>query len=138
MTLLHHSRRSLSGWNPVGGTVASDSGVGDSDLVIIEDTCEAHGARFEGKMVRTFGALGSFSFYFSHHISTIEGGIVVTDDPALADLARMLRAHGWTRDVNRDGVADRLRACTRKADERHDRRVGAHASRSAREAAPSG
>jgi CDP-4-dehydro-6-deoxyglucose reductase, E1 len=71
------------------------------DLVIVEDTCEAHGARFEGKMVGTFGAMGSFSFYFSHHISTIEGGIVVTDDTALADLARMLRAHGWTRDVKR-------------------------------------
>jgi CDP-4-dehydro-6-deoxyglucose reductase, E1 len=71
------------------------------DLVIVEDTCEAHGAKFEGKMVGTFGAMGSFSFYFSHHISTIEGGMVVTDDPALADLARMLRAHGWTRDVKR-------------------------------------
>jgi CDP-4-dehydro-6-deoxyglucose reductase, E1 len=71
------------------------------DLVIVEDTCEAHGAKFEGKMVGTFGSMGSFSFYFSHHISTIEGGMVVTDDPALADLARMLRAHGWTRDVKR-------------------------------------
>jgi CDP-6-deoxy-D-xylo-4-hexulose-3-dehydrase len=71
------------------------------DLVIVEDTCEAHGARFEGKMVGTFGAMGTFSFYFSHHISTIEGGMLVTDDPTLADLARMLRAHGWTRDVKR-------------------------------------
>jgi CDP-6-deoxy-D-xylo-4-hexulose-3-dehydrase len=71
------------------------------DLVIVEDACEAHGARFEGKMVGTFGAMGTFSFYFSHHISTIEGGMVVTDDPALADLARILRAHGWTRDVRR-------------------------------------
>jgi CDP-6-deoxy-D-xylo-4-hexulose-3-dehydrase len=71
------------------------------DLVIVEDTCEAHGAKFEGKMVGTFGAFGTFSFYFSHHISTIEGGMVVTDDPALADLARMLRAHGWTRDVKK-------------------------------------
>jgi CDP-6-deoxy-D-xylo-4-hexulose-3-dehydrase len=69
------------------------------DLVIVEDACEAHGARFEGKPVGTFGAMGTFSFYFSHHISTIEGGMLVTDDPALADLARMLRAHGWTRDV---------------------------------------
>src|SRR5438067_42318 len=47
------------------------------------------------------GAMGTFSFYFSHHISTIEGGMVVTDDPTLADLARMLRAHGWIRDVKR-------------------------------------
>jgi CDP-6-deoxy-D-xylo-4-hexulose-3-dehydrase len=71
------------------------------DLVMIEDTCEAHGARFEGRMAGSFGAMGTFSFYFSHHISTIEGGMVVTDDPAVADLARMLRAHGWTRDLKR-------------------------------------
>jgi CDP-6-deoxy-D-xylo-4-hexulose-3-dehydrase len=71
------------------------------DLAIVEDTCEAHGSKFEGKMAGTFGAFGTFSFYFSHHISTIEGGMVVTDDPALADLARMLRAHGWTRDVKK-------------------------------------
>jgi CDP-6-deoxy-D-xylo-4-hexulose-3-dehydrase len=76
-------------------------------LVMIEDSCEAHGARFEGKAVGTFGAMGMFSFYFSHHISTIEGGMVVTDDGALADLARMLRAHGWIRDVKkRPTVAD--------------------------------
>jgi CDP-4-dehydro-6-deoxyglucose reductase, E1 len=71
------------------------------DLVMVEDTCEAHGARFEGKLVGTFGAMGTFSFYFSHHISTIEGGMLVTDDTGLADLARMLRAHGWTRDVKK-------------------------------------
>jgi CDP-6-deoxy-D-xylo-4-hexulose-3-dehydrase len=71
------------------------------DLVMVEDTCEAHGARFEGKFAGTFGAMGTFSFYFSHHISTIEGGMLVTDDPGLADLARMLRAHGWTRDVKK-------------------------------------
>ena len=45
--------------------------------------------------------MGTFSFYFSHHISTIEGGMLVTDDPVLADLARTLRAHGWIRDVKR-------------------------------------
>jgi CDP-6-deoxy-D-xylo-4-hexulose-3-dehydrase len=71
------------------------------DLLVIEDSCEAHGARFEGKPVGTFGTMGTFSFYFSHHISTIEGGMVVTDDPELADLARTLRSHGWTRDVRR-------------------------------------
>jgi CDP-4-dehydro-6-deoxyglucose reductase, E1 len=71
------------------------------DIVIVEDACEAHGAKFEGKMVGTLGAMGTFSFYFSHHISTIEGGMLVTDDPALADLARVLRSHGWTRDVKR-------------------------------------
>jgi CDP-6-deoxy-D-xylo-4-hexulose-3-dehydrase len=69
------------------------------DLVMIEDACEAHGARFEGQPVGTFAEMSTFSFYFSHHISTIEGGMLVTSDDRIADLARVLRAHGWTRDV---------------------------------------
>ena len=69
-------------------------------LTVIEDACEAHGSRFEGRSAGTFGVMGTFSFYFSHHISTIEGGMVVTDDDRVADLCRMLRAHGWTRDVS--------------------------------------
>ena len=70
-------------------------------LHIVEDTCEAHGARFQSRPVGTFGVMGTFSFYFSHHISTIEGGVVVTNDDLVADLSRMLRAHGWTRDVKK-------------------------------------
>jgi CDP-4-dehydro-6-deoxyglucose reductase, E1 len=70
-------------------------------LHIVEDTCEAHGARFQGRPAGTFGVMGTFSFYFSHHISTIEGGVVVTNDDLVADLSRMLRAHGWTRDVKK-------------------------------------
>jgi CDP-6-deoxy-D-xylo-4-hexulose-3-dehydrase len=70
-------------------------------LHIVEDTCEAHGARFQGRPAGTFGVMGTFSFYFSHHISTIEGGVVVTNDDLVADLSRMLRAHGWTRDVRK-------------------------------------
>jgi CDP-6-deoxy-D-xylo-4-hexulose-3-dehydrase len=70
-------------------------------LLTIEDSCEAHGARFRGRPVGTFGEMATFSFYFSHHISTIEGGMLVTSDPAIADLARVLRAHGWTRDLRR-------------------------------------
>jgi CDP-4-dehydro-6-deoxyglucose reductase, E1 len=70
-------------------------------LHIVEDTCEAHGARFQSRPVGTFGVMGTFSFYFSHHISTIEGGVVVTNNDLVADLSRMLRAHGWTRDVKK-------------------------------------
>ena len=69
------------------------------DLFLIEDACESHGALFEGRKVGSFGQVGTFSFYFSHHISTIEGGMVVTSDDRIADLARVLRAHGWQRDV---------------------------------------
>jgi CDP-6-deoxy-D-xylo-4-hexulose-3-dehydrase len=71
------------------------------DLFVLEDACEAHGAEFDGRRVGSFGDAGTFSFYFSHHISTIEGGMVVTADEELADLCRMLRAHGWQRDVRR-------------------------------------
>ncbi len=70
----------------------------DNDLFIIEDCCEAHGAEWKGKKVGSFGDLGSYSFFFSHHISTIEGGMVVTNDNAYNDIAKSLRAHGWVRE----------------------------------------
>lgn len=68
-------------------------------LTMVEDTCEALGTRHAGRFAGRFGLMGTYSFYFSHHITTIEGGMVVTDDDALADLLRCLRAHGWTRDL---------------------------------------
>ena len=67
-------------------------------LLLIEDACESLGAHCSGRHVGTFGIGGTFSFYFSHHISTIEGGMIVTQDAALADRLRGLRAHGWVRD----------------------------------------
>lgn len=69
----------------------------ENDLWLVEDTCEALGTRHNGRDVGTFGDIGTYSFYFSHHITTIEGGMVVTADDELADLMRCLRAHGWTR-----------------------------------------
>ncbi len=75
-------------------------------LWLFEDTCESLGVLLDGKPVGSFGDLGSFSFYFSHHITTVEGGMVVTGDDDLADLLRSLRAHGWVRDMARaDDVA---------------------------------
>lgn len=71
----------------------------ERDLWLLEDSCEALGSTFKGRRVGSFGDFGTFSFYFSHHITTIEGGMLVTDDPTLADLARSMRAHGWTRDM---------------------------------------
>jgi CDP-6-deoxy-D-xylo-4-hexulose-3-dehydrase len=70
-------------------------------LYLLEDNCESLGAELNGRMTGTFGTLGTFSFFFSHHISTIEGGMVVTDDEELYHLVRALRAHGWTRDLPR-------------------------------------
>jgi CDP-4-dehydro-6-deoxyglucose reductase, E1 len=68
-------------------------------LFVLEDACEAHGAEWDGKKVGTFGDMGTFSFYFSHHITTIEGGMLVTNNDEYAELARVLRAHGWIREV---------------------------------------
>jgi CDP-6-deoxy-D-xylo-4-hexulose-3-dehydrase len=68
-------------------------------LFVVEDACEAHGAEWAGKKVGTFGDLGTFSFFFSHHITTIEGGMLLTNDEEYAELARVLRAHGWVRDL---------------------------------------
>jgi CDP-6-deoxy-D-xylo-4-hexulose-3-dehydrase len=69
------------------------------DLVLFEDNCESMGAEFAGKPTGTFGDLGTFSTFFSHHISTMEGGVLVTNDDELYYLARSMRAHGWTRDL---------------------------------------
>lgn len=68
-------------------------------LTLFEDNCESMGATLNGKPCGTFGDLGTFSFFFSHHISTMEGGIIITDDPEIFYLSKSLRAHGWTRDV---------------------------------------
>ena len=70
----------------------------EHNLQLLEDCCESLGAYWAGKHVGTAGIAASFSFYFSHHISTIEGGMVVTNDLRLADDLRGLRAHGWVRD----------------------------------------
>ena len=70
------------------------------DIIVIEDTCESLGSKTSGKMLGTFGFAGSFSFYFGHHISTIEGGMVCTDNDDFADVVRMIRSHGWDRDLS--------------------------------------
>jgi CDP-6-deoxy-D-xylo-4-hexulose-3-dehydrase len=71
----------------------------EHDLYLLEDNCESMDAELGGRKTGTFGNLNTFSFYFSHHISTIEGGIVLTNDLELDHLMRSIRAHGWTRDL---------------------------------------
>jgi CDP-6-deoxy-D-xylo-4-hexulose-3-dehydrase len=68
-------------------------------LYLLEDNCESMDAELNGRKTGTFGHLNTFSFFFSHHISTMEGGIVLTNDLELDHLLRSLRAHGWTRDL---------------------------------------
>jgi len=69
------------------------------DLLVIEDACEAHGAEYDGQKVGSFGDIATFSFFFSHHITTIEGGMLLTDNDEYAELARALRVFGWSRDL---------------------------------------
>lgn len=76
--------------------------IGGRNITLIEDNCESLGAEFEGKKAGTFGVMGSFSTFFSHHISTMEGGLVVTDDEELYHVLLSLRAHGWTRNLPKE------------------------------------
>ncbi len=79
-------------------------------LYLFEDNCESMGATLNGKACGTFGDINTFSTFFSHHISTMEGGVIATDDTELAHLARSLRAHGWTRDLPDDTTIYERRA----------------------------
>jgi CDP-6-deoxy-D-xylo-4-hexulose-3-dehydrase len=71
----------------------------EAGIFLLEDNCESMGAKIGTKFSGTFGQIGTFSSFFSHHISTMEGGLCVTDDEELAQLMTSLRAHGWTREL---------------------------------------
>ena len=71
----------------------------EHDIRLIEDTCESIGSEYEGKKLGTFGDLSTFSFYFGHHMSTIEGGMISTDDEELYHILLSIRSHGWDRDL---------------------------------------
>lgn len=86
--------------------------ISDRQIVLIEDNCESLGAVFGGKKAGTFGVMGSFSTFFSHHISTMEGGLVVTDDEELYQILLALRAHGWTRNLPKENLV-----CGTKSDD---------------------
>ena len=68
-------------------------------IYLIEDNCESMGSVFKNKYAGTYGIIGTFSGFFSHHISTMEGGMILTDDEELYHIMLSLRAHGWTRDL---------------------------------------
>ena len=72
------------------------------DITVLEDNCASMGAQFEGQYAGTFGLMGTFSTFFSHHISTMEGGCVVTNNEEIYHILLALRAHGWTRDVPKE------------------------------------
>ncbi len=89
--------------------------IGDRDILLVEDNCESMGARLNGKHAGTFGVMGSYSSFFSHHISTMEGGLIVTDDEELYQILLSLRAHGWTRNLPTHNLI-----CGEKSDEPFD------------------
>lgn len=76
--------------------------IGERNILLLEDNCESMGATVDGKQAGTFGLMGSYSAFFSHHISTMEGGMVVTDDEELYHIMLSVRAHGWTRNLPKD------------------------------------
>ena len=70
------------------------------NVILLEDTCESMGSEYHDKKLGTFGLMSSFSTYFGHHISTIEGGFVSTDDEELYEVLKSIRSHGWDRDAS--------------------------------------
>lgn len=73
-------------------------------IPLIEDVCESYGATFCGQKLGTFGLMSNFSFYYAHHMSTIEGGMISTNDQDLYETVRMLRAHGMVREAASDDL----------------------------------
>jgi CDP-6-deoxy-D-xylo-4-hexulose-3-dehydrase len=90
----------------------------EKNLVLMEDCCEALGSKFADQPAGTFGLASSFSFFFSHHLVTMEGGMILTNDKEFAKKCRLLRAHGWEREINSsvgvssDGIDQRFKFVT--------------------------
>lgn len=70
------------------------------NIILLEDTCESLGSEAYGKILGNFGLASTFSFYVAHHLSTIEGGMICTDNSDIYNMLKMVRAHGWTKDLD--------------------------------------
>ena len=77
----------------------------EKNIPLIEDVCESHGAEFKGKKLGSYGLASNFSFYFAHHMSTIEGGMFCTNDEKIYQLVRMLRSHGMVRETTNNELS---------------------------------
>lgn len=84
------------GYNALGPRLLAE--LAQRNVPLIEDVCESHGATFQGRKLGVFGLMSDFSFYYAHHLSTIEGGMVCTNDAQLYETALMLRSHGMVRE----------------------------------------
>jgi len=96
--------------NPNDFDAINDS-IKDKNIFILEDNCESMGAEYKGKQAGTFGIMGTYSTFFSHHMATMEGGFVVTDDKELYHVLLSIRAHGWTRNLPKENEV-----CTKSDD----------------------
>ena len=76
----------------------------EKNIPLIEDVCESHGATFKGQRLGSFGLISNFSFYFAHHMSTIEGGMICTNDENVYQMARMMRSHGMVREATDEKI----------------------------------
>jgi CDP-4-dehydro-6-deoxyglucose reductase, E1 len=80
----------------------------DNNILLIEDVCESHGTTFKGQKVGTYGFASNFSFYFAHHMSTIEGGMICTNDEKFYQVCRALRSHGMMREMTNDEMKQEI------------------------------
>jgi CDP-6-deoxy-D-xylo-4-hexulose-3-dehydrase len=80
----------------------------EKNIKLIEDVCESHGTKFKNKKVGTFGDVSNFSFYFAHHLSTIEGGMICTDDEYFYQICRALRSHGMIREMTDENLKNKI------------------------------
>ena len=76
----------------------------ENNLYMFEDNCESMGAELNGRKAGTYGDIGTHSCFFSHHISTMEGGVIITNNSEICELSKSLRAHGWTRDLPKNSM----------------------------------
>ena len=74
----------------------------EKNILLIEDCCESHGATYNNQKVGTFGDISIFSYFFGHHITTVEGGMISSNDDKINELARLFRSHGMTREVSKE------------------------------------
>jgi len=80
----------------------------EKNILLIEDVCESHGAEFKQKKVGSFGFASNFSFYFAHHMSTIEGGMICTNDEYFYQVCRSLRSHGMVREMTDENLKNKI------------------------------
>jgi CDP-6-deoxy-D-xylo-4-hexulose-3-dehydrase len=80
----------------------------ENNILLIEDVCESHGATFKGKKVGSYGFASNFSFYFAHHMSTIEGGMICTNDEYFYQVCRALRSHGMVREITNENLKQNI------------------------------